>query len=582
MGTGDWIITLSGGLVGAGGAALLAWALLADSLRTRRARAAGGLRQCPRCWYDMAGVGGLRCPECGREAKHERSLARARRRWRWGVAAVLLLGTGVGMGVYPRARGGVWHRWVPDGVVIRLIPHTTADGWALDEIMRRLGSDGQTPVIDEPGRLSPAEWRRFTDACLEALRADPPPARPSAYLGAACSSPEPQRVFDPLLSLIADGTQAQRRDACVFLPRIRFFLDDAQIARAAGAMNAMPEDSSEFYRTVQASDRARFTAHLASRQDPERARRLAAIGSMPMTPEGIIEAVNGRSVCELVAIEGRLGVRRGMLVDTDDASSAAIEVERIDLRIDEGESQDCILLISNRDWERRGSRAHYDAIVLLQTGEGWRFLVRIGLSNCLDDPPDFWSVCSADGKRWLVVRHDRGSSNDGTYFIKQDAWYRVKGDRLVLEQAVMPRAFSSSRFHQTLEPSEPKVIRRSGRYLASYDIKSTIGLAVPGADGSERLIPVSDDRGTFEYSLGVPESKLGQHVAPGPWQGRDCWWAILDDPQVLAVYKERLLSLARSDNPELRAALRNVLDDYLSFMAPTPELSELKAALDEP
>ncbi|MBK7406519.1 MAG: hypothetical protein IPJ41_18470 [Phycisphaerales bacterium] len=582
MSVQDWTITIGGVLLAAASLILLAWAVLWDGLRTRRARRAGGLRRCPRCWYDMAGVAGLRCPECGRSARRERSLVRPRRRWRWVIGAVPLLAAGLGIGISPWGKGGAWHRWVPDGVVIRLIPRTTADGWALNEILRRLGSDGQTPVIDDPGRLSAAEWRLLTRKCLDALRADPPPPSPSSYLAAACSSPEPETAFDDLLSWITGGTQAQRRDACIFLPRIRFFLDVAQLAQADRAWGAMPEDSSEFYRTVQANDRARFAAHLASRQDPERARRLAAIRSIPTTPESMIEAVDGRSISEWVAMERRLGVRCGMLVDTDDASSSAIEVERIDLCIDDNESRDCILLISNRDWEDHGSRAHYDALVLLQAAEGWRFLARIGLSNCLDDPPGFRSVRSADGKRWLVVRHDRGSSNDGTYCIKQDAWYRVKGDRLLLEQAVMPRAFSSSRFHQTLEPCEPKVIRRGGRYLASYDIESMITLAVPGADGPERLTPIAEDRGTFEYPLGVPDTRLGQFVPPGPWAGRDCWWAILDDPQILSVCKPRLLAIAHSDDPAERSALRAVIDNYLSFLSPTPEIAEIQAALDEP
>ena len=34
-------------------------------------------RRCPTCLYDMAGVPGLRCPECGTEARDERDLLRA-------------------------------------------------------------------------------------------------------------------------------------------------------------------------------------------------------------------------------------------------------------------------------------------------------------------------------------------------------------------------------------------------------------------------------------------------------------------------------------------------------------------------
>lgn len=53
-----------------------------------------GRRRCPKCWYDMAGVPGLRCPECGRGFVAERVFGKTRRHWRQAVAAlvVVLLG----------------------------------------------------------------------------------------------------------------------------------------------------------------------------------------------------------------------------------------------------------------------------------------------------------------------------------------------------------------------------------------------------------------------------------------------------------------------------------------------------------
>ena len=47
-----------------------------------------GRRRCPRCWYDMRGTTGLRCPECGHEARTEQDLLRTRRRL--GLAAFSL------------------------------------------------------------------------------------------------------------------------------------------------------------------------------------------------------------------------------------------------------------------------------------------------------------------------------------------------------------------------------------------------------------------------------------------------------------------------------------------------------------
>ncbi|MBX3407391.1 MAG: hypothetical protein KF869_11580 [Phycisphaeraceae bacterium] len=98
-----WLI--AGWAVVALGAVLLAWALFRDRSR--------GRRRCPKCWYDMKGVPGLRCPECGRDARNDRALFRTRRRWGLAVVAVLLALAGfVGTRV-PRAMKGSWFAEVP-------------------------------------------------------------------------------------------------------------------------------------------------------------------------------------------------------------------------------------------------------------------------------------------------------------------------------------------------------------------------------------------------------------------------------------------------------------------------------------
>ena len=50
-----------------------------------------GKRRCPRCWYDMTATAGLRCSECGHEARREAALFRRQRRWRWLAVAFLML-----------------------------------------------------------------------------------------------------------------------------------------------------------------------------------------------------------------------------------------------------------------------------------------------------------------------------------------------------------------------------------------------------------------------------------------------------------------------------------------------------------
>ncbi len=53
---------------------LTAYALFADRAK--------GRRRCPKCWYDMAGLPGPQCPECGHAARNDRALSRTRRRWK--------------------------------------------------------------------------------------------------------------------------------------------------------------------------------------------------------------------------------------------------------------------------------------------------------------------------------------------------------------------------------------------------------------------------------------------------------------------------------------------------------------------
>jgi hypothetical protein len=75
--------TIIGSVVGAAGLMLAAWALGWDRAR--------GRRRCPKCWYDMAGVAGLQCPECGRTASNESRLLRTRRRPAWFILGALAL-----------------------------------------------------------------------------------------------------------------------------------------------------------------------------------------------------------------------------------------------------------------------------------------------------------------------------------------------------------------------------------------------------------------------------------------------------------------------------------------------------------
>jgi hypothetical protein len=155
MAQAAWIWWLGGGVLALAGLALLWWSLFRDRAR--------GRRRCPRCWYDMGGVPGLVCPECGGDAKRERRLGKVRRRWRIAATGVLMLIVAVVMLSYPRCRQsgvlslvptdillffnpapGHEYRWDPNIGDSRLDPVAA-------ELMRRI----------EQGRLSRRHWNRL-------------------------------------------------------------------------------------------------------------------------------------------------------------------------------------------------------------------------------------------------------------------------------------------------------------------------------------------------------------------------------------------------------------------------------------
>lgn len=114
---------------------------------------ARGRRRCPKCWYELAGVPGLRCPECGHEAKAEAGLLVTRRSgWMALMSAAVIAGAGVlqrapmmeehgWMGAVPTTAmiAGLW--WMPD----RLI-------WGTDP--------GDYPLTDRVDNQNLSSWQQ--------------------------------------------------------------------------------------------------------------------------------------------------------------------------------------------------------------------------------------------------------------------------------------------------------------------------------------------------------------------------------------------------------------------------------------
>jgi len=100
---------------GAAGLLLLVWSLFCDRAK--------GRPRCPRCWYDLSGLNGRRCPECGIEAKKDRHLYRTRRHWKAAaLAMVLLILAAVCIGTQQVRKHG-WAGAGPSWAYILLLPH---------------------------------------------------------------------------------------------------------------------------------------------------------------------------------------------------------------------------------------------------------------------------------------------------------------------------------------------------------------------------------------------------------------------------------------------------------------------------
>ena len=160
----DWLFVLLGLALAAGAMALLSWALFRDRSR--------GRRRCPKCWYDMSGTPGKRCPECGREARRERAFFRTRRRWRRAALGVPMLALAYLSFKVPELRNGGWTALVPSTALILVAPATnpsagmpvqTAGLPAIPAIASRLGvapAPAQPPTIGES--LEAAAWGRIS------------------------------------------------------------------------------------------------------------------------------------------------------------------------------------------------------------------------------------------------------------------------------------------------------------------------------------------------------------------------------------------------------------------------------------
>lgn len=156
--------------------ALLGAATLALGVFWDRPR---GRRRCPKCWYDMSGVPGLTCPECGKVARSERRLRRTRRHRPIIALGVLLLLASCAPTRCRDVRHRGWPAALPDPALFALMPlgarestwQKSYSGYGLGydihhEIRARLGFRFGSTTPRSEHRLSIVDRHLLASLCL--------------------------------------------------------------------------------------------------------------------------------------------------------------------------------------------------------------------------------------------------------------------------------------------------------------------------------------------------------------------------------------------------------------------------------
>jgi HEAT repeat protein len=245
-----WLFWSGGAVFGAAAMALLVWALFAD-------RARGRVR-CPKCWYDMTGATGGRCPECGHVAKSDRALRRTRRRWKWAAASALPLMIALFLVVQPKVQRDGWGSVTPATVLI-LALHMNDNKWAMEALERRISAEYDFPVqffSPVADRMWRWQWRLLGRTCARLVAEEHRPyAERQTYISWIASAAEAgggtgaERFHGAIIARLSDPDPDMRRAAAISSPvkddpagsitRILPLLDDPEPRPRAGAVTAL-------------------------------------------------------------------------------------------------------------------------------------------------------------------------------------------------------------------------------------------------------------------------------------------------------------------------------------------------------
>lgn len=213
-----WVAWSAAAILAAGGLYVAGRALLADRAR--------GRRRCPSCWYDLAGVAGLRCPECGREARSERALLRTRRHKRRAVGGLAMVVLAGAVAMLPRVVRDPWSL-VPTPALAVMLSFYDDEAGRLYARLAGAVARGQT-----------TRWERLLLArhCATLLCDPALITRPRAELGAALTD-----VPQPIQTLLYQQTRLQQ-----VLVTVQQLGPEAR--PAIGAVAALAEDTDPLIR----------------------------------------------------------------------------------------------------------------------------------------------------------------------------------------------------------------------------------------------------------------------------------------------------------------------------------------------
>jgi len=584
-----WLWWIAGGVIAMGGLALVFWALFGDRAR--------GRRRCPgrifaRCWYDLRGTEGLRCPECGRVWKRERQLQRTRRRWGWAWVGVLLLCCGAAVGLWHEMTGGRWRHWIPATALILALPHTEQT-WPLEEIERRIDGVPEPSQIQWVRRdvLWDWQWRMLTARCGElALSADTAKVRKDAVMLVLNKSPDVSPAVDGFAALLADASHDQRGNVVWGLKASRHFLSEAARKQVITAIESAPGFDPP---PTGGSDPAFFVYAVSRAFEAFKAQDLASIlPHVAVTPRGIdpeevVARTNWKSVDDVAVVQREMGIPSRLFTWAFDLDGGPITVRRFDLEIDGQPGEDCILRLRSE----RGFG--HQMLIYLRRGEGWRYFGYFDVTQMLFGEPTPTSVITPDGRTWIVVRTELGTGgSDGSYAFHGQTWLTIRRGRLDAGLVDTPteghnrNPKGGKQYHAvewSLASAPPRVFTDASDVMLEYELTcrfdagwkdawDQLGGATDAQRGGELFTRVD----TIRYRLGAKE----QVFLPDPggtlphWQALYAMW--YDSDGFLNGNVDRLVEMARTAEPGRRAWLRL----FLSDCAPSEQRGAVEEALN--